>query len=176
MTVPDDSDGQRGPLPPLPQLDPARLRLFRTGDHRVRATIEADRSYLRVSVVRAFPLSDPHHFIGLCDGAQKAFGVVVDPRELDHESRQIVEDELRRRYLLPVITRIISLKREFGMSLWDVETDRGRSEFTMTGGHDNIAELTPTRLVLTDSESNRYEIPDLRSLDAASRALLETII
>jgi hypothetical protein len=112
----------------------------------------------------------------LCDGAQKVFGLVADPRELDHESRQIVEEELRRRYLLPVITRIVSLRREFGMSLWKVETDRGISEFTMTGGHDNIAELTPTRLVLTDSEGNRYEIPDLRRLDPASRALLDTII
>jgi len=163
-------------LPALPRLDPARLRLFRTGDHRVRATVEGDRSYLRVSISRAFPFGDRHRYVGLRDGAQKEIGLIVDPAELDHQSRQIIAEELRRRYLLPTIIRIISLKREFGMSLWEVETDRGRAEFTMTGGQDNIAELSATRLVLTDIEGNRYEIPDMRRLDAASQALLDQVL
>jgi hypothetical protein len=176
MTNSDAIVQDGGHLPALPRLDPARLRLFRTGDHRVRATIEGDRSYLRVGVARAFPFTDPHRHIGLCDGARKQIGLVVDPGELDQESRQIIAEELHRHYLLPAITRIISLKREFGMSLWEVDTNRGHTAFTMTGGQDNIAELGSTRLLLTDIEGNRYEIPDLRRLDAASQALLDEVL
>ncbi|KPJ62131.1 hypothetical protein AMK68_05290 [candidate division KD3-62 bacterium DG_56] len=176
MTETDITTEEGQHLPALPRIDPARLRLFRTGDHRVRATIEGDRSYLRVSISRAFPLSDPHRYVGLRDGAQKDIGLIVEPAELDHQSRQIIDEELRRSYLLPTITRIISLKREFGMSLWEVETDRGRAEFTMTSGQDNIAELSATRLVLTDIEGGRYEIPDVRRLDSASQALLDQVL
>ena len=42
----------------LSYLDPQKLRFFRHGA-TLRLTIEGDRSYPRVSVLRAFPLSEP---------------------------------------------------------------------------------------------------------------------
>ena len=44
-------------------VDPKDIRLFCQPPWRLRMTIEGDRSYLRVKIVRAAPLSDPTRFI-----------------------------------------------------------------------------------------------------------------
>ena len=49
------------------------------GDALVRLTLDNDRSWLEVRVARAYPFSDPDHYIGLRDGADKDIGLIVNP-------------------------------------------------------------------------------------------------
>jgi hypothetical protein len=41
---------------------------------------------------------------------------------------------------------------------------------------DNVIYLGEARVLLTDAEGNRYDIPDVSALDPASRALLARIL
>ena len=105
-------------------LDPRKIRIFRAAGIP-RLTLQDDRSWSKVSVARAFPLSDPKHYIGFLDGAGKDVGLLHDPDQLDPESRKLVEEELEKRYFVPIVERVSSVKEEFGTIYWTVETDRG---------------------------------------------------
>ena len=157
-------------------LDPSRLRLFRDSTGRLRLTIEGDRSFLEAKVVRTFPLSDPQHYIGFLNGKDTVIGLVVEPEGLDEETRRTVEEELRRRYFVPMIVRVYEAKEEFGSVYCDVETDHGRRQFVAHAIRDTLEELGDGQLLLTDVDGNRYRIKHWQRLDARSRRLLERIV
>src|SRR5580700_2361534 len=71
-------------------FDPKRIRLFRVAGV-TRLTWENERSWTKVAVARAFPLSDPGHYIGFLDGAGKDIGLLYDPDPLDSDSRRIMD-------------------------------------------------------------------------------------
>jgi hypothetical protein len=168
--------GPAGPVTTeLRFLEPGRVRLFRHGDG-LRATIEGERSVLHVRASRAFPLSDPEHYIALCDEKNEQVGMLHDPRQLDPESLSMLEEELARRYLLTIVDRVESVEERFGTEEWMVHTARGMRTFTTRNLSDNVQRLSPTRLIVTDVDNNRYEIPDVRKLDSASRRVLSALL
>src|SRR5271166_1581464 len=118
-------------------LEPRKMRIFRTNG-LTRLTLLEDRSYTRLIVTRAFPLSDPDHYLGFLDGAGKDIGLLVDPGPLDSESKQIVDEELEKRYFVPIVERVLSVKEEFGTVYWVVETDRGEKEIIARNLRDNL--------------------------------------
>jgi hypothetical protein len=155
----------------LRYLEPKKLRFFHHGA-TLRLTIDEERSVLKVAVVRAFPLSHPQQYLSVRDGANKEVGLIVDATELDEESRQWVAEDLERRYVVPVVRRILAMKERFGTVEWEVETDRGVCRFTTRNTRDNVAQPAPGRYLLTDVEGNRYDVRDVTALDAASQAWL----
>ena len=160
----------------LRYLEPQTLRFFRHGA-ALRLTIcsaqrEADRSYPRVSVLRAFPLSEPNRYLSVRYGEKKEVGMIVEPSALDAESRKLVAEELTRRYLVPEIRRVRSIKERFGTVDWDVETSRGSYRFTTRNLRDKAVQPSPGRYLIEDVDGNRYDIPDLSMLDLASQNLL----
>lgn len=152
-------------------LDPKRTRVFRVAGV-TRLTLEEDRSWTKVSVSRAFPLSDPDHYIGFLDGAGKDVGLLHDPGQLDHDSRRVVDEELERRYFVPVVERVLSVKEEFGTVYWMVETDRGEKEVIVRNMRDNLQELSASRIIITDVDGNRFEFPDINKLDGKSLGII----
>jgi Domain of unknown function (DUF1854) len=155
----------------LRYLEPKRLRFLRHGA-TLRLIEEGERCWLKVAVVRVFPLSQPQRFLSVRDGAMKEIGLLVHPEELDAESRQLVAEELERRYLVPAIRRVIAVKERFGTVEWEVETDRGACTFTTRNPRENVWQPAPGRYLLTDVDGNRYDVRDLAALDGASQALL----
>ena len=152
-------------------LDARRVRIFRAAGV-TRLTLEEDRSWTRVSVARAFPMSDPDHYIGFLDGAGKDIGILFDPGLLDHESRRIVEEELEKRYFVPIVERVLTVRDEYGTIYWNVETDRGEKEIIVRHLRDNLQELSSTRVIITDVDGNRFEFPDVTMLDSKSQSLI----
>ena len=148
-------------------LDTAKVGLFRIGGV-ARLTIAEDRSWLKIDVARAFPVSDPDHYIGLLDGAGKDIGMIVDPGKLDAESRKVLAEELELRYFVPVVERIVSVKEEFGAVYWQAETSRGRKEIVVRNLKDSTLELPGNRVIITDVDGNRFEFPDIGKLDGES--------
>ncbi len=159
-------------------LDPKTLRLFRVGDldATVRLTLEGDRSWREVRVARAFPFSDPDRYIGLRDGDDKDIGILTTLQGVDAESRQIIEEELERRYFTPKVERVLSVTDEFGVVTWEVETDRGPRRFLVRNLRDNTFPLGPNRLMMTDTDGNRYEIPDVRTVGPKAYAVLLKVL
>jgi hypothetical protein len=152
-------------------LDPKEMRVFRVAGV-TRLTVNNDRSWIKVSVARAFPLSNPHHFLGFLDGAGKDIGLLHDPGLLDPESRKIVDDELEKRYFVPIVERVLTIKEEFGTIYWTVETDRGEKEIIVRNLRDNIQELSASRVIISDVDGNRYEFPDIGKLDGKSQSAI----
>ena len=159
----------------LEYLDTSRLRFAKRGDALI-LTVEDDRSYLKVRPVRAFPLTELNEYIGLLDAiGGREIGMLRNLRDLDGPTRQLIQAELRKRYFIPKISRIVDAKREFGTIYWDVETDRGRRNFIMRGIRDSIHEIEPGRYLVIDIDGNRFEIPQLANLDSRSQATWERL-
>ena len=152
-------------------LDPKRIRIFHLAG-LTRCTIEGERSVVRVQVARAFPLSDTDHLIALLDGNGRDVGIVVFPKKLDEESQCTIDADLAIRYFLPVVTSILSVKEEFGTVYWTLDTDRGVHDVVARHLRDNLMELPGGRVIITDVEGNRFEFPDIATLDPRSMAIV----
>lgn len=150
-------------------LDPKQTKLELAPDGMVRAHLP-DRCGLEVQVLRAFPLSHARGFITLRDGKDEELGMIESLDDLDASSKALAESELLRRYFLPKITAILAATERFGSSQWEVETDRGPRTLSTGVVNEAISEIGPGRYLIADSEGNRFEIPKLSELDAASRA------
>ena len=155
----------------LRYLEPVKLRFFRHGA-ALRLTIEDECSYLKVAVVRSFPLSHPHQYLSVRDGENKEVGLLVDGTDLDGEGQRLLTEELERRYLVPVIRRVIGIKERFGTVDWEVETDRGVHRFTTRNVREKVVQPSAGRYLLTDVDDNRYDVRDLSALDPASQTWL----
>jgi hypothetical protein len=86
-------------------LDPKQLRFFKEKGI-LRLTIGEERSYWKVQVYRCFPLTDPepiHQRQGRHEPRNRLALRFVGTIS---ESREVVKEELERRYLVPVIVRI----------------------------------------------------------------------
>ena len=152
-------------------LDPKRMRVFRHAGIP-RLTLRDDRSWYRVAVARAFPLSDPDHYLGFLDGDGKDIGLLQDPSQLDPESRQVVEEELEKRYFVPVVEKVVSVKEEFGTVYWTVETDRGQRDIIVRNLRDNLQELSASRVIITDVDGNRFEFADVSRMDSKTQGVI----
>ena len=152
------------------------IRLFREPAWVLRLTIEGDRSYLKVKVVRAAPLSHPTRYICLLDAKDEEICMIDDLNSLNREMRALIEEELDRRYLTATIQRVNAVRNEYGTSYWDVQTDRGPREFVVQNVSENAQWLGDHRLLITDVDGNRFEIPHLNALDKKSLAAVEQVV
>jgi energy-coupling factor transporter ATP-binding protein EcfA2 len=157
-------------------VEPKQIQLFREPPWILRVTILGERSYIKVQVVRAAPLSAPDRYISLLDGSGEEICLVRDPAELDEVSRQIIREELNRRYMTATVERIHSVQNELGVSYFDVQTNRGRREFVVQNIQEDIRQLGERRILLLDVDGNRFEIPDLNALDKRSARLLKLVL
>lgn len=151
-------------------LDVNKLHFEESPDGTLRVIVEGEKCGMQVQALRAFPLKYPEEYIVLRDGGDAEIGVLRSLSELPEEARETVRAQLRNRYFLPRITAIHAVSERFGSSLWDVETDRGPRKISTNAMNEAVTEVSSGRYLLTDVEKNRYEIAELDSLDAASRA------
>lgn len=151
-------------------LDPATTIFETAPDGTLRVVVADDRCGLRVEALRAFPLKYPEEHIVLRDGAGKELGVLRDLQSVSEPVRELLREQLRRRYFLPQIMGIFKVTERFGSSIWDLQTDRGARSVTTRQMNEAVSEIGPGRYLLTDVENNRYEIKDLNALDAESQA------
>ena len=152
-------------------LDAKKLRFAKHGAC-LRLTLEDAISYLEVEVTRLFPLSDPDCYLTVHDKDNEEIGIIARLSELDHENRNLILEKLERRYLMPIIRRVINVKERFGTAEWEVETSRGKRKFTMRNLRENISKVTPYRYLLRDVDGNRFDVHDLRELDSTSKGFL----
>jgi hypothetical protein len=139
-------------------------------------TVGREQSYVTVKPVWAAPLSQPDRFLALLNGKGEEITTIDDLGALSASSVKAVREELRRRYLTPVITSIDSAKSEFGVTYWTVQTDRGRREFVTQSLQENAQWVSPGHLILVDVDGNRFEITELNELDEISRQFVERIV
>ena len=104
------------------------------------------------------------------DGHEKA--IIRDIENLMPDSRKAIEDSLDEYYLIPKISAILERQEKYGILKWTVMTDRGVRSFDIRNIYRDIKLLYDGRALIRDSDDNRYEIPDIKKLDAKSMSLL----
>ena len=142
-------------------------------DDRGQLTVvdAAGRRHENIEPIRAFPISDPEHWISLCDPNGKEVVQVRDLNELPTDQRELLLSELTRREFVPVIRRIESISSLAEPCEWFVETDRGPTSFVLNSD-EHVRKLGQDRALILDSHGLRYLVPDAKQLDAHSRRLL----
>ena len=152
-------------------LDPAKLHFEQCGA-QLRLTVADEFSVPDLKVVRVFPISDPERYLSLRDAKGNEIGIIADPARLEPPVRALVGEAVNRRYLMPVIARIVAARERFGIVEWVVETDRGRKTFMTRNLREEVMTPSSRRYLLKDVDGNRYDIPDFSRLDGNSQGLL----
>jgi hypothetical protein len=139
---------------------------------RLVLTDAEGQQHVGVDLVRAFPLSDPRHGIAVCDAQGRELLWIDDLEALPAAVARQFEDELARREFVPVIVRVLRVSAPIEPCEWEIETDRGRTQFVLNN-EDDVHEFGDHKALITDAHGIRYMIPDIRQLDAHSRRLME---
>jgi hypothetical protein len=150
--------------------------MFRRTEGGILTLVFTDKEYDRVSVNRAFPFSLGDFYLSVRDSEGKEIGIIRNLEEFPESARELIKEELEWVYYSPKITRILSVKEEFGYSYWDVETDRGIKRFTVRGTSENVISVTETRLLIIDIDGNRFDISDIRDLDPKSFKMIDSLL
>lgn len=130
------------------------------------------RRHVGVEPVRSFPISDPEHWISICNAEGHELACVQNLSDMPAQVAQVLAEDLARREFVPVIQRIIRVTADTDPAAWDVVTDRGETQF-LVNSEDDVRRLSPTRVLVIDTQGIRYLIPDINKLDAASHRTLE---
>ncbi len=154
-----------------------RDTIRRTGFCQVCLTVGDGERYEELEPRRLFPISRQNVYISLLDKNEREVALIRDLSELDEESQGALLACFDEYYRIPKIQRLLECEERPGVLKWRVETDRGCVAFHIRNRHHDIKRLDDgNRILIRDSEDNRYEIPDCEALDAHSRRLLLSYI
>ena len=135
----------------------------------VNLTLQNGDIFEKLEPRRLFPVSRIDEYITLLDTDGKEVAVIRKLTDIDAESKEIIEYSLNDYYLVPHITRIISITEKNGKIHWIVETDRGYKEFDIRNRNHDVRVYSDGRVRVRDSDDNRYIISDYRKLDKHSQ-------
>jgi hypothetical protein len=157
-------------------MNPEQIKLFYEPPGTLRMTLSDEKSYLKVGIFQSSPLSRPGKYIALLDSKSEEIALVTALTDFAPESQQIVEEELRRRYLTAKIQKITSVKQEFGVTYWHVVTDRGERDFVVQSISESCLWLSDAHILIVDVDGNRFEIEDRTQLDFESKKRLDQVL
>lgn len=174
-TITDKAE-ERQISPAEPISGPGGLRLFYDPPGTLRLTVDDRCSYPVVRLYVAAPLSRPGRHLSLQSSKGEEIFLVDRLDDLADESRAAAEEEIRRRYLTARVAAITGIRTEFGITYWNVDTDRGARDFVVQSLSESCVWLSDSHLLLIDVDGNRFEILDRHTLDTASRERLASVL
>ena len=121
---------------------------------------------------RLFPVTNANMFITLLDHDEREVAFVRDLDELDKDSAKALLECFKEYYRIPKILRLIDSNEKFGSLSWTVETDHGIVTFRIRNRHSDIKCFNNKRVLVRDTNDNRYEIDDYKVMDKHSQRLL----
>ncbi len=154
-------------------LDASKVSCSRNAFAELVVQLPDGTTHTKVEPVRSFPVSETTRYIALLDHEGNEIGIVEDVKKLTPNSRDVLIEELEKRYFMPKITKINWLDGQFGVTTWNVKTSQGDVEFGIRTRYD-IVTLENGRVLIKDADGNRYEIENYNKLDPKSIALLQT--
>ena len=137
-----------------------------------------DKEYSRIGVYLTFPLTEPEEYISIREADEKAkeIGIIEKLSELDKDQQEMIREQIKLRYFMPTIVKVLDIKDEYGYAYWNVTTSFGACRFTTSMSGDAVIFLGESRLMVTDIDGNRYEIPDFYKLSVGERKKLDLFI
>jgi len=156
----------------LKLVTPKQVRFWHDEQGRFCVAIEGMGEFVNVKPIRNFPIQARDRLISLLDEKGNEIAILTTVHGLDPKSGEALEQELEKRYFVPVIQAIHHIEGRFGITRWFVTTDRGERVFDVRERSD-VRYYPGRRVVIRDADGNLYEIPDYSQLDLHSRILLE---
>ena len=155
-------------------LDAARVRLSenRDGTLDVKA---GSRTFKRVRVKLGRPLYRPGDYASIL-GEKGEVGLLVNLEGIRAADRAILEEHRVRGDLTTKLLKINDISHQFGASYWDVLTEKGPRQFVIRGTSEHVRWLSDDRLLITDVNGNRFELPSINGLDSDSRDHIHLIL
>ena len=155
----------------LTTLPPGRVRVRLDDFGKLRLDL-GGRHYADVQPLRTHPISAPGRWVALQDADGEEIGMIEDLAELEPETRRVLETELDLRYFTTKVLRIHDVQSRYGVTSWDLETDRGRRTIHVADRGD-IRPLRSGHVLLVDMYGMRFDVPRMSALDPQSRLKLE---
>lgn len=125
--------------------------------------------------VRAFPIQAPEDGIAMVTVDGKEVAWIDRLADLPLPLRQLVQEELEAREFMPVIDRIVNVTSFATPCTWQVETDRGNTEFVLRGEED-LRRIGEVSLLVADNHGIQFLIKDMFALDKHSRKILDRFL
>ena len=125
--------------------------------------------------VRAFPIGAPDEGIAIVSADGHELVWIDQWTDISVELRAVIEAELAAREFMPEISRIKSVSSFATPTVWEVETNRGDTAFTLKGEED-IRRLPQAALLIADSHGIQFLIRESKSLDKHSRKILDRFL
>ena len=119
-----------------------------------------------VNIICTFPFTAPNEFLSVrtADDKMEELGIIENINDFDNETVAVIKKQLEIRYFMPEITKVYSVKEEYGHTYWSVLTNKGKHKFTSPSGSSGSVIRLQNRVIIKDSDQNRYEIPDITKL------------
>lgn len=125
--------------------------------------------------VRAFPIGAPDEGIALVSADGHELAWIERWSDVSPEIRRVMEAELATREFMPEISRIIGVSSFATPTIWEVETNRGNTSFTLKGEED-IRRLPQSALLISDSHGIQFLVRDIKALDKPSKKILDRFL
>lgn len=125
--------------------------------------------------VRAFPIGAPEQGIAMVSADGHELAWIEQWSDVSPALRAVIEQELAAREFMPEISRIRGVSSFSTPTVWEVDTNRGETSFTLKGEED-IRRLPQSALLIADSHGIQFLIRDTKALDKHSRKILDRFL
>ncbi len=155
-------------------LTPVNTTIFEGTFSLLHCAVKDDTLYRGVYAVLMFPIRHIDRYISLrytdVDDKEKEIGIIEELGIFPAEAQQLVRNTLVKHYYEQILTRVYSVKNDYGLLFFDVESQQlGRLQFVMPWRGDRAEDFGVNGKTLLDAFDNRYLIPDLAELPSADR-------
>lgn len=161
-------------------LTPENSHFFIGSLGSLHCIVDDQEAYANVHCLLSFPISFPQNFISVWytdeRGKEHEIGVIERLEDFPGEMQKLIRQSLGRQYYEQRIRRIYETRWEYGLIFFDVETDNGRTQFSMRWQHEKALEYGQNGKVLLDTFDNRYVIPSVADLPSSDRNKLMRFI
>jgi Domain of unknown function (DUF1854). len=149
---------------------------FRKTEGNMLSVTADGETHPAVYVHCSFPHTNRTSYLSIRNIDNKEIGMIRSLGDFDEATAKLLEEQMQIRYFCPEITKVLSMKEEFGYSYWEAETTAGVCRFTVRNGGANAKLVTAVRLVISDVNGNRFVIPDIGKLGDKEYRMVETIM
>ncbi|MDR0267328.1 DUF1854 domain-containing protein [Paenibacillus sp.] len=156
-------------------LSPGDVVFARTEGHMLNAKIGADEFH-GVYIHCSFPHTNKRIYLSVRTVDNEEVGMIRSLDEFPEETQRLLEEQVQLRYFAPEITKVLSVKEEFGYSYWEAETSSGLCRFTVRVSGGNVKLMNANRLLIVDVDGNRFIIPFLDRLSDKEYKMVEVCI
>mgnify|MGYP003308729162 CR=1 FL=1 len=147
------------------KLSPENAAFHQTKGGFITLTLSGEDKGM-VNIICAFPFTAPEEYLSVrtADDKQEELGIIENINIFDSETVSLIKAQLEIRYFMPEILKVYSVKEEYGHTYWSVLTNKGKHKFTSPSGSSGSVIRKDNRVIIKDSDQNRYEIKDLTKL------------